>query len=410
MDKYTTKTTNSKGLRIVSHLMPDTPAVYIGIYVHTGSRFEDSTNAGVAHFFEHMVFKGTEKRPTPYQVFYDLEKIGAEANAMTGQEYTCYYIKVLKQNLENGFEILSDAFLHSKLDEAEVTKEREVIKEEIKMYEDDPSEYASDQLLENMYPEDQYGRNIAGTISGMDQLDGEKIRNFFNAHYFCENTVIAAAGEITHEELENLVNKYFSEYKQGKYAEPVFVDSKFTNPEVTYTRDMQQAQFRMATYSVPFTDPDKYKLSVATAVLGSGAASKLFIEVREKLALAYNIYAYNYCWSKSGTLIIDAGLKKDNVKQVEEVVLQEIKKLADGDFTDDDIIRAKELSKSSLLMNMDTTDSWGHKLGKEETIYNQITDIPMIITKIDEVTREDIIKVMTKFSQADWHKTIVQGA
>ncbi|MEI7603573.1 MAG: pitrilysin family protein [bacterium] len=409
MNSHTTKTTHKSGIRLVTHNIPDTPSVYISIFVHTGSRFETADNAGIAHFFEHMVFKGTTKRPSPHQIFYDLEMIGAEANAVTSQEFTAYFIKVLKQNLESGFEILSDAFLHSLFIEEEVDKERGVIKEEIKMYEDDPSEYATDQLVENLYPNDQYGRNIAGTIDGMNKLNGQMIKDFYKSHYFAENTVIVAAGDITHSQLEELIDRYFSEYPHGEYHEPEFTPEPFTSSEMVYTKDVQQAQLRMATYSVPFSDPDRYKISVATSVLGSGAGSRLFIEVREKLGLAYNIYAYNNHWSQSGYVAIDAGLMPDKIETVKNIVLKEIKNLSDGDFTDNDLHRAKELYKASLLMNMDTTDSWTWFLGKYECLYGNMYTIDEVIKGIDDVTRDDIISVMSKLAVSNWHTTVVKG-
>lgn len=405
----TTRTTHKSGLKLISHLMPDVPAVTFNIFVHTGSRFEDAENAGVAHFFEHMVFKGTQKRPSPIQVMYELESIGAEVNAFTSQEYTCYYLKVLRENLDQGVDILTDAFVHSLLVEEEMDKERNVIKEEKKMYEDDPSSFADDMMLENLYPTDRYGRDIIGSYKTLDAINSNVMKDFIKKHYNYENTSIVVAGNVTHEQVEALVDKYFDfdSYTHGVHDPITYTQQKFEQAEYIFEREIQQTQLRLSTYGVPFMHEDMYRYIISMAILGDGFGSKLSNEVREKRGLAYSIYGYSSHWSRAGHITIGAGLQRDKVDEVKQITKDEIHKLAEGDFTPEDLQRAKEVYKAGILMNMDTTNSWVWYLGLRDCIYNDKTDIKDIIHMIDEVNHEDVVRIMKKLESAEWMTTLV---
>lgn len=402
--------THKSGLRLVTHNMSDAPAVSLHIFVHTGSRYENLTINGVAHFFEHMVFKGTPTRPSPEQIAFELESIGAEVNAGTDREFTTYFIKVLKSNLEKGAEILFDAFLHSSLTEEEVNKERLVIKEEIKMYEDDPSSFTDELAISNIYPNDLFGRSVLGSDATLNNLTSHTIRDFFNRTYFFENTVIVAAGSISNQELGALIDKYFdvSAYSHGTDIEIDYTDTGFSTEESIYKKDIQQAQLRLSTHTVNYNDPKKYKYSVATDILGEGMGSKLFVEIREKLGLAYNISVAHETWSKSGFFMIALGLMSENVETAKTICFREIEKLANGEFTEADLHRAKELSKSSILMNMDTTDNWAMLLGIQETVYKKIEPIENIIRKIDEVNMPDVKDIMKELFSRPWQSTVVR--
>jgi predicted Zn-dependent peptidase len=406
-----TLTTHKSGLRLITHTMPDSPSVSLNIFVHTGSRYENAENNGVAHFFEHMVFKGTTLRPSPEQIAFELESIGAEVNAGTDREFTTYYIRVLKPNIEKGAEILFDAFLHSLLVEEETDKERGVIFEEMKMYQDDPSYFAEELFTSNIYPVDPYGRSVLGTVETLKNLNSDAIRDFFQKNYCFENTVIAAAGNIKHEELESLVDRYFDthSYVHGNDLEIPYVDNNFTQETDIYKKDIQQAQFRMGTYTVSHFDPDKYKISVATDILGNGLSSKLSVEIREKLGLAYTIGAESEHWSKSGYMTIGAGLAPENIETVQKICIREMNKISNGELSLADLNRAKELAKSSILMNLDTTENWVMFLGLQECIYKKIETIDEIVKKFDEVSIEDVVKVMQMLTNQKWHTTVVRG-
>ena len=405
----TIKTLHSSGLRLISHYIPDSPTIALNIFVNAGSRFENSSNNGVAHFFEHMIFKGTQKRPLPNEIFYELELIGAEANAFTDKEYTTYVIKILKANFEKGVEILFDAFLHSLLDDKEVEKERRVIKEEMKMYEDDPSTFADEKFISNLYPYDSYGYDIVGTSQTLENINSSVIRDFYKNHYFFENTVIVASGDIEHSKLESLVNKYFdiSRYSHGSVNNIPFMDKSFIEPRKIYKRDIQQSQFRLGTYTYSHSDINRFKALVALSILGYGAGSKLFVEVREKRGLVYGIYSTPINWSQSGYISITAGLMAERINMVENICFEEMQKMADGGFSDRDITRAKEQAKSSLLMNLDTNSNWVWTLGYSECVYNESFNIYEYIKNIDNVVREDILLASQTLISSKWQGTYV---
>jgi len=393
------KTTLDNGLRIVSESIPYMSSVSLGIFVGTGSRSETPVEQGVSHFIEHLMFKGTEKR-TARDIAETVDDIGGQLNAATDRENTCYYIKVLPEHLSLGMNILSDMLLYSKFAEAEIEKERQVVLEEISLYEDSPDELIHDLHVNSLWPGNALGRNILGTRETIGAMNRKLIQDYRMRHYTSDNVVISAAGNLTHEALVEQVKMYWSDYP-GKSQKTVNVSPRFVAGNLYQEKDIEQIHICMGTIGVAHESPDYYATHVLNTVLGGGVSSRLFQSIREEAGLAYSVCSYPSNFSDTGLLTIYTGVSPENSREVMEIIRNIVDDIRKSGVRKDELLRAKEQLKAGLMFSLESSASRMSRLGRAEIAAREYLTPVQLAAKVDAVTLEQVHDVSKPLFQKE---------
>lgn len=379
------------GIRVVSESIPYVKSVTLGIWVGTGSRSEQEHNHGISHFIEHMVFKGTYNRSAK-DIAETVDEVGGQLNAFTAKEHTCYYIKVLDTHLELALDVLSDMLLSSKFDMEDIKREREVVLEEVHMYEDTPDELVHDLHLNHIWADHALGRNILGTIPSIEKFDNSLITEYYQEFYTPDNIVIAAAGNLTHEKLEELAERYFGKMngkkKQGNSNKPSLIPA-----HTIQSKAIEQVHLCLGTHSVPQASPDIYTIHILNNILGGGISSRLFQSIREEKGLAYSIYSYQTNYSDAGLFTIYAGTRPSNTTQVIELIRQNISELKNKGISASELSKTKEQLKGSLLLGLESSSSRMSRVGKMEITLGKYITLDEVVAKIDKVSLEDLREI-----------------
>jgi len=376
------------GIRVVSEAIPYVKSVTLGVWIGTGSRSEGQHNHGISHFIEHMVFKGTNKRSAK-DIAEAVDEVGGQINAFTGKEHTCYYIKVLDTHLELALDVLSDMLLSSKFDDDDIKREREVVLEEVHMYEDTPDELVHDLHLHHVWSGHALGRNILGTIPAIEQFNSKLIREYYGQFYTPDNIVIAAAGNLTHERLEELSERFFGKMK-GKKEQEKPVGPTLLPVHTIQQKTIEQVHLCLGTSSVPQSSPDIYTLHILNNILGGGISSRLFQSIREEKGLAYSIYSYQTNYSDGGLFTIYAGTRPTNTAQVIDLIWQNILELKNKGIVASELRKTKEQLKGGLLLGLESSSSRMSRVGKMEITLGKYITLDEVVAKIDKVTLEDL--------------------
>ena len=319
------KTTLKNGIRIVSKKMPHARSVSMGVWVNVGARDESELESGLSHFIEHMIFKGTRKR-SAFQIAKEFDAIGGHTNAFTAMETTCYHARVMDTHTDTMVEILSDIFINSAFDSAEIDKERPVILQEIGMVEDSPEEYVHVLSGYNFWGENPLGRSILGSPNNIIQFDAQMIKNFFQRLYQPERIVIAAAGKLDHNRLVDLVQPAFETIKPGN-GFPQRIPPQGCSVVDLSHRDLEQMHICLNATGLSITDPRRYTFSLLNTILGGNMSSRLFQEVREKRGLAYSVYSFISSHGDTGMFGVYAGVAPRQAQETTRLVLDEINRL-----------------------------------------------------------------------------------
>ena len=379
------------GIRVISESIPYVKSVTLGIWVGTGSRFEEEHNHGISHFIEHMVFKGTANRSAK-DIAETVDEVGGQLNAFTGKEHTCYYVKVLDTHLELALDVLSDMLLSSNFDAEDIKREREVVLEEVHMYEDTPDELVHDIHLKKTWANHPLGRNILGTRSSIEKFDNNLIKEYYDDFYRPDNIVIAAAGNLTHEKLEELAERYFGKM-QGNKKQRTIVAPSLLKSHTIHNKAIEQVHLCLGTVSVPQSSPAIYPLHILNNILGGGISSRLFQSIREEKGLAYSIYSYQTNYSDAGLFTIYAGTRPSNVAQVTDLIWQNINALKNTGITPRELTKTKEQLKGGLLLGLESSSSRMSRIGKMEISLGKHITLDEVVAKIDKVSLEDIKEV-----------------
>ena len=381
------------GVRVISEAIPYVKSVTLGIWVGTGSRSEGQHNHGISHFIEHMVFKGTNNRSAK-DIAETVDEVGGQLNAFTGKEHTCYYIKVLDTHLELALDVLSDMLLSSKFDDEDINREREVVLEEVHMYEDTPDELVHDIHLNHIWAGHALGRNILGTIPAIEKFDKKLIHQYYQEFYTPDNIVIAAAGNLTHERLEALSERYFGKMKgnrkQAAANSPILIPAITIQPKA-----VEQVHLCLGTTSVSQSSPDIYAIHILNNILGGGISSRLFQSIREDKGLAYSIYSYQTNYSDAGLFTVYAGTRPSNAVQVTELIWQNISDLKSEGITIRELTKTKEQLKGSLLLGLESSSSRMSRIGKMEITLGKYITLDEVVRKIDEVSLEKLETIIS---------------
>ena len=377
------KTTLDNGLRILSESIPYMSSVSIGFFVGTGSRSESLPEQGVSHFIEPLMFKGTDKR-SARDIAEEVDDVGGQLNAATDRENTCYYIKVLPEHLGLGLDILSDMLLHSKFAEADVEKERQVVLEEISLYEDSPDELIHDLHMNSLWPGHALGRNILGTRDSIGAMSREMILDYTRRHYMPDNIVVAAAGNLTHEQLVTQVRRFWDDVRG---AAKVSADSTplFASGQHLQEKEIEQIHICLGTPGVAHDDPRFYASHVLNTILGGGVSSRLFQHIREERGLAYSVCSYPSSFRDTGLFTIYTGVSPENCREVMDIITSIIGDIRSNGVRPDELKRAKEQLKAGLLFSLESSSSRMSRLGRAEISSREYLSPEQLVDKVDAV-------------------------
>jgi predicted Zn-dependent peptidase len=384
------------GLTVVTERMDRVETVSFGAYVATGSRHETAEENGVSHFLEHMAFKGTERR-TAAGIAEEIENVGGHINAYTAREQTAYYVKVLKEDTALGADIIGDILSHSTFEPEELERERGVILQEIGQANDTPDDIIFDRFQEIAYPTQPIGRPVLGTEEGIRTMPRKMLTGYMQRHYAHSNIVIAAAGNLHHEAILELVERHFSDLPAEK-ALPV-QDAIYKGGEFREDRDLDQVHMVLGFPSVGYGDRDYYPTLLLSTLLGGGMSSRLFQEIREKRGLVYSIYSFASPFVDGGLFGIYAGTGESEAAEVMPVTLDELRKVQ-TEVTEAELNRARAQVKASLLMSLESTGSRCEQIARQLQLFGRVLPTQETVAKINAVTTEDIQRAAVRHFRA----------
>ncbi|OGN04537.1 MAG: hypothetical protein A2831_00755 [Candidatus Yanofskybacteria bacterium RIFCSPHIGHO2_01_FULL_44_17] len=386
--------TYPNGLRLITVPMEHTKSVTVLVMVATGSRYETKDINGISHFLEHMMFKGTTKRPGTLDISQELDSLGAEYNAFTGKEYTGYYVKCAADRVDVALDVISDIFQNSKFDSKEMDKERGPIKEEINLYLDSPPRRIGEVFEMLMYGDQPLGWDISGTKENIDEMQHADLLKYFENHYFDKNTIVAIAGNIQTEEMKKKVEKYFDNIRDGKRAEPTETqeDQKEPRFKVEYKKT-DQTNINLGFRSYSRFHPKHEALEILGMILGGGMSSRLFVEVRERRGLAYHVRSGVTAYNETGNFVTYAGLGNANLIEGLKVILTEHKKLIEEKVTEKELNRVKDQIRGAFVIGLEQSDDLASFYGEQELLEHKIETPEERLAKITAVTAEDILEV-----------------
>lgn len=381
----------SNGVRVLLEEIPYVHSASIGFWIDTGPKNESAEENGISHFIEHMLFKGTETRSS-LEIARSLEDTGGSLNAFTDKEQTCFYARVLDNQVTLAIDVLSDMILHPALDPAEFKRERQVILEEIKMYEDTPDELVQDIFSEVFWGDHPMGRPIVGTRGTMRATKREHLVAYLERFYTPDRIIVSVAGHIEPERVLQQLEDTIGQLKRPATLLELPPPVARSCIKVKY-KDIEQVHLCMGTEGVPVTHPDSYAVSLLDAILGGGMSSRLFQEVREKRGIVYSISSYEQMYETAGVFGIYAGCSPKHLEEVIQLSLAEFDKIKGGDLSEAELERAKDQLKGGLLLSMESPRNRMSRLARSELTYGRLMPIAEVIAEIDRVTLPDMLRV-----------------
>lgn len=386
----------SNGFRIVTEHMPGLASASIGVWVAAGGRHETSQQNGIAHFLEHMAFKGTAKR-TSLQIAEAIEDVGGYINAYTSREVTAYYVRVLENDVALGLDVIADILRNPVLDPSEIEVERGVILQEIGQALDTPDDVIFDWLQEQAYPGQALGRTILGPSERVSNFDRADLQGFIKDHYGPEQMVLAAAGAVDHDEIVKLAETLFGDMP----AKPLFQmdTASFKGGETRQTKQLEQAHFALGFESPSYTADDIYVAQIYASALGGGMSSRLFQEIRENRGLCYTIFAQAGAYADTGMMTIYAGTSAEQLPELANITIDEMKRAA-SDMSPAEVARARAQMKAGLLMGLESPSNRAERLARLIQIWDRIPSLKETIEKIDAVTTGDVRDLAQSMAEA----------
>lgn len=389
----------NNGVRVLSEFVPYVRSATIGLWVKTGSSGETSENNGIGHFIEHMLFKGTERR-SAREIAEEIDAVGGQLNAFTSKEYTCFYAKVLDQHLPLAVDVLADMFLHSLFDPVEIEKEKGVVIEEIKMYEDSPDELVQDELARAVYGDRSLGLNILGTKDTVGSLSRDDIISYMSRFYGSERLIISSAGNVPHEKIVKLAETYFHDLPRGA-GETFQTDHEMAFRHIFRDKDTEQIHICIGLPGLPWNHPDRYALYLTDAILGGGMSSRLFQELREERGLVYSTYSYHASYENTGVFVIYAAASPYNGETVLALIKEIIQDFRTKGPSPEELSRAREQLKGSLLLSLESTSNRMSRLAKMEMFDDRLYTPEEVIGAVDRVQMDDIMRIIRKIAGFD---------
>lgn len=379
--------TLQNGLKILTVERPETETVSLGIWVNTGSAFEALDINGVSHFVEHMVFKGTKKRNS-LQISEDIENVGGQTNAYTSREFTVFYAKMLKNDIELAIDVLADLVMAPTFDMTEMNKEKDVVVQEIKQTYDDPSDIVFDYFQDTAFQNQPVGMSILGKEDRVRSFDGEVLRRYMQHNYAADNIIVAAVGNLKHDEFVKMVEERMSDLQEKSNF--VRAAQNYTGGMFVENREIEQAQVLIGFPSVSYHSDQYYHASILSTILGGSMSSRLFQEIREKRGLVYTVYSFSNSHLQSGLFGVYAGLNADEIGKYIPVVSDELKKICQENVLDKELDRVKVQLKASILMALESSSSTAEVIARQRLIHGRVIPVEEIVERIENVSKEDI--------------------
>lgn len=379
------------GLRLVTESIPHVRSAAIGVWLTRGSRHESDADSGIAHFVEHMLFKGTHTR-SARDLAQQIDSIGGQVDAFTSKEYAGYYIKVLDEHLPLALDILSDMLLRPALAPEEVAREQGVVLEEIKMVEDAPDDLVHEMFAQHFWARHPLGRPILGTADTVQAFSSARLRDFFSRTYVASNLVVAAAGRLDHDRLRDDVAKAFESLSSPGDATSD-VPPHVTPGVVTRRKDIEQSHVCLGSPAVSQTHQDRHAALVLNTILGGSISSRLFQHIREDRGLAYAVFSNLATYSDAGMLSVYAGCAADKVEEVVELTLAELRTLRHEPVPADELRRAKDHLKGSVMLGLENTSSRMSHLARQEMCFGRQVTFDEILANIESVGADDVLRV-----------------
>jgi predicted Zn-dependent peptidase len=395
------RTVLPNGMRVLTEAIPAMRSVSFGIWVGVGSRDETGPLAGVSHFLEHLLFKGTRRR-TALDISAELEAVGGETNAFTTKEYTCYYARVLDEDLPLAVDVITDLVADSVLDEADVETERGVILEEIAMHDDEPGDLAHDLFYEALFGDHPLGRPISGTVASISAMTRTQVLEFYRDRYVAPQLIVTAAGNLDHDTVVAAVREGFARVDRFSAAATPFGLRAADSPATTrqdvrvHNKDTEQANLLLGCPAPARLDERRFALGVLNNALGGGMSSRLFQEIREKRGLAYSVYSYTSQYADAGVFGVYAGCAPGKADEVLSLVREELAKVAADGITEQEIVRGKGMLKGSLVLGLEDTGSRMTQLGKGELLYGEPLTADDLLRRIESVTDDQVRSVASQ--------------
>ena len=397
------KTQLANGVRVVTGPMTGVRSASLIFYYNVGSRYEPAPIAGVSHFLEHMLFKGTERRPDPMTISEEIESVGGLLNAATGRESTSYWCKVPSTHFELAFDVLADMLRNSTFDATELDKERKVIFEEIRSVQDIPEDLVHDLIDQVIWGDDPVGREIAGSEETVANTDRAAMVDFWRRNYGPERLIVAAAGDVRHEQVVELTERFFGDLQAQGPADtyqPAVVTQD--SPRLlVQNRETEQAHLCIGFPALSYHDERRHAQATIEAVLSAGMSSRLFQEIREKRGLVYSVYGYFRGYEDVGQGVIYAGTDVERVDETIEAIIGELQKVRDIPIPAEELENSKTLRKGRLLMGLEDSRSVASWIGSQEATYGEMKTPEEIMELIDAVTVEDVQAVAAELLRTD---------
>ena len=404
-----TKTVLSNGLRVLTDAMPHTRSVSISLYLGAGSRYESSEQAGISHFVEHMLFKGTAKRPRPEDVSGVIESVGGIQNAATDRELTVYWCKVAKPHFPQALDVLLDMVHHSLFDPEEVDKERNVILEELSQVQDSPPELVSLLIDETLWPDQPLGRDVGGSKETVSGISRAMLVAYREQQYDARNAVLSVAGDVVHQEVLEAVEATLADWRSGQPAPFHPAQNGQTSPRLKLLkRKTEQAHLCLALPGVSSLHPDRYVLALLNVVFGEGMTSRLFLEIRERRGLAYDVHSYVSHFLDAGAITVYAGVDPKNAADTVQAIIDLLFRLRDG-VSEAELAKVRELVKGRLLLRMEDTRAVSSWMGGQELLMGHVKTVDEVAALVDKVTVEDMSRVARSLIKEDQLNLAVVG-
>ncbi|HZU01421.1 MAG TPA: pitrilysin family protein [Ktedonobacteraceae bacterium] len=405
--------TLDNGIRLLTAPMPGMRSASVAFFFTVGSRYEADAIAGVSHFIEHMLFKGSRRYPTARHISEAIEGVGGTFNASTGKELTTYTARVPGEELPAVMDVLADMVRYPLFDFEEIEKERGVIIEELSATRDDPQEWANLLIDEVMWPNLPLGRDDAGSVETVAGLQRQQMLAYMDAHYRPNSLVISVAGNIEHEHVVHLTESVFGDWEADEH--PSWTESLPpcnlvpANAVRMIQKETEQTNICLATLGVSYTSPDYYLLMLMNALLGDGMSSRLFQSIREEQGLAYDIGSYFNSYYETGNLVVSAGVDPSQVEETIRAIIYELTQLSEVPVSGEELARTKAYVRGGILLGLEGTQQVAAWLGSQESLRNHVRDVDEVIAHINAVTAQDIQRVAQTCFAPEWRRLAIIG-
>jgi predicted Zn-dependent peptidase len=382
------------GARLLTASLPDRASIALVLMLGVGSRFENDRIGGISHFIEHLFFKGTRRRPSAKEIAEAIEGVGGVINASTDKEVTVYWTRVPADQVELAADVLFDIVSNSQFAPNDVERERMVILEELKMYLDQPQDYVHSLFERIMWPDHPLGRDIIGTVESVSSTSRDDLLAYLEGHYRLSNLVMAVSGAVQPDQAVQLIEPRLTLPETSNGSVYVPAPAPLTKPVVLLNRkDTEQAHICLGTRGVSYLDPDRYALDLLNTVLGEGMSSRLFLEIREKRGLAYDVHSFSSKHSDAGYFAVYMGVDPNKAEEAVDAVLAELRHVSEELVPEIELTKAKEFTKGRLRLGLEGTNSLATWLCQQELLTGRVKTVDEVIDLFEAVTREDLRRV-----------------